>query len=1389
MNKKIFTLLAGTFLMLATVFSVSAQLATPTNPSYIDQQTLLLGDPVEKLVNGANNGYYHLKLDAIGDGGGVLSFSDVSPSSGIAGLGLLSDDLVLYLGKLQTINDSTKGTYPLFVDQLNDARANWPKAFSTSAPKAEESAAALWCTIVNDYNQGKNITFDFINKQQRDIPLEVEVNGFNTWGLSTTDAAALHVRSSLERGSTGSPHTDLVPGVVSGWEFAANYATTLDQLRPLVSYIKTDTAAVLCVEYNPNFYPPTDTRQFFVYIKIASADDIKNGLISNVAYFTLYQAEPFTISALDFNTMFGTKPDALPIALRKLIFEPDVTGTLPNIFSKDGLWAQPITGSDAVIYDIQGDTDLFSFGPPSDYLITYAPKLKFDTLGYIYLTNGAAGTASNQIKYLYVRQTYYTDTPSGTRYLDFGWRGDGNNGNLFRTGANAWLDSTLYGQTIWRLVYYPSGDSIYINPYQATYLPEQYDALGLMDNGHGGKLTWTDTLVQSSDAYTFRAGPDAPMWNLALDPASVKLNSAVTDWSTIDETTDQFMRMVARLKYGKNPDRTTSPPTYHTNDIRFLEFQYYHKLYVTLQDLTGPKVVTLGHGNETNYAINTRIHFGIYSPCATGGGSERTTIAPDLYLIRNKLGEYLHVPLFSATDSAVWVELEPDVHPEFLPSFQWIVHNTYPNSEYSPITLINREFDELKYENIILWNDWDAPFDFMMNDPYYWNDQDVNERVVDFGKHNTDDKTATFVKLSGKSKTDPFLGYTYIDPNESIVSLYAFKYMSRIDQRWINAPNFQYWDYPNTDTTIYVLAKDQYDKLFFQIDTVADAVGALTNYGYNPSAGTSQVKAPLVRLKRQAYRLVYEDPYKFTCYHALCLRNDLQGQYAIGTTGQYTDFLGKPVFHLRHYYHIDGDYDQAGFALVQKIDPISYSYSGLTPTAQMTAFLAYLTEIYGPTLSGVVRSQIDLMQETSLELGFFVASVDDQTAKLKAVLRADAATRVSTFQLELDDDPIYRRFNQPKDGNADYSDTPNLLKFFSMDNPAYELFENTGKFPSQNNYWEAYGQKNYLGNVNINQYPDASTAIYVDTAYINRGTGPIKPQYMLMVRPQPFGLLSETTDPGCVIFGGGSGSATTTSIDGYLRGYYLINATDSAKNSAGNIDDYDYIWDTKWERLVFTDAIHWNDTLYILDGADLTDLVGGTTSDGKPQLDMNKVDAAAIATDSKIIKVNLNDNTHKDVVFSMRLIERGADDFIIESESSDRIFDIIPTWDYKRTNSTGPIIAPCEGGWIKIQNGVPVISRSDVVFSMPNAFRMNVRLTTDEPVANTNVTAVAPVVIGNDGAVTVLNAAGKKIVISNILGQTVANTVLSSDNVTIAAPKGIVVVAIEGEAAVKALVK
>lgn len=75
------------------------------------------------------------------------------------------------------------------------------------------------------------------------------------------------------------------------------------------------------------------------------------------------------------------------------------------------------------------------------------------------------------------------------------------------------------------------------------------------------------------------------------------------------------------------------------------------------------------------------------------------------------------------------------------------------------------------------------------------------------------------------------------------------------------------------------------------------------------------------------------------------------------------------------------------------------------------------------------------------------------------------------------------------------------------------------------------------------------------------------------------------------------------------------------------------------------------------------------------------------------------------------------------------------------------------------------------------------------PVGNEDIIVDGFNVFGGVGSVTIQGAANKTVVVTNVLGQTIARTVLSSDNATISAPAGIVVVAVEGESAVKTVVK
>ena len=105
-----------------------------------------------------------------------------------------------------------------------------------------------------------------------------------------------------------------------------------------------------------------------------------------------------------------------------------------------------------------------------------------------------------------------------------------------------------------------------------------------------------------------------------------------------------------------------------------------------------------------------------------------------------------------------------------------------------------------------------------------------------------------------------------------------------------------------------------------------------------------------------------------------------------------------------------------------------------------------------------------------------------------------------------------------------------------------------------------------------------------------------------------------------------------------------------------------------------------------------------------------------------------------------------------------------------------------DGDYLVSYNGLLTLGERD------NAIKV-VLEAGESPVANDAINVSAVSVIATDGAVIVKGAQGKKVVISNVLGQTIANTVIISSEATVAAPAGVVVVAVEGEAAVKAIVK
>ena len=1394
MNKKIFTLLAG--ILMLGLFAIPSNAQSGRN-SFIRRQDLRVGGPVRNLQVGSNPSFYYLAVDSvIGKYGtnpptpphaqaGILAHNALNDTANIGFNrgGSSKNALVLFMAK-DTVGRNS-GKYHLFIDTINVVKRipgtrdykmkdQWAKMFSDKHPNTEISASALWCINVTNYDQGQNPTFDFTNKQHEAL-LEVDVFDRDSWGLDSSRYFA-NATSDWRTSSTST----LVPGGLSGWEFSETYATKLNRNRPLISYLDDthDTVAVLCLaRTRSSTTGARDTLRLdsAVCVKIASARDVQERKVDGMLLFTLHEAMPFALDASDINSHFAST------TVNNLKFDPAVSG---NPFALSTLKAEHLDLNDSCATIVERaflrTSSTASWTNPMlshpDTVIIRDTVL--DHMGYLHLRNGATGP------YLFVDTFYHAGNAGGDQFLRFGWS---TRRDMFRSlptwtnpstpaykrdSMERHIDSLMYGQYVWRLVYYPSGDSIYINPFKASYKPT-YDPV-LWNNGDTSVMA---TGWKTQQYFTYAAFPDSAIMVTHLGPTGLAVDTATVGDNILQLDSNYVKTLRLRDGFMGTHSRAANAP---------LPYKYNHRLYVSLQNLNSGRVVTL-HSNHTGMLpagdrrVNVHINYGNYNPC-TAVGSDRVSIPADLYLIRNTDGQYLHVPLYSAHDSAVWTYLDEFVHPEELPSFQWVVEKRYRGSETtSPINIINREFGHrvgskygLAFENVQLKKDMEH-FSFR-TDRWRWNEEKkVNERTTTFdaAKSNMSEKNgATFIALPKKYKNDPLLGYQWINPDTSIVNLYAFNYASGIDNnRYIStATNFDMNAYPRTDTCLYIGAKDNFDVAYFRMDTIGAENGKLNEYGYK--ADNSQV-ADLVTLKRQAYRLNYENPFKY-CLGTLSVSNAAQHYYSLSSrlTAPLTHILGRPVFYLRDVYMENDGVKE--FALVQVMDTVAMQ------SADSTQLKTYMTQTLGSQITELMMKNLRIAGK--FNPGLFVLAVDEPTLKLKFDYRGNSVTRVSTFRLKKDADPIYRRFNTELEGKIG-DDSPRTMKFFrtsSMTTGKDYLFENTGALKDQLAYYK--GPRNYLGLVSSNSNPNAKTSIFVDTAYVNRGTGYIKPQYLLMIRPS---IVSDTL--GC-----DDNGELTIHLPGYRRGMYLINATDSAnmERTAGVDDERNtYLWNTQWERFVFTDAIHANDALYILGGADLSNLYTKVDYKGNVKtLDLAKLDAVSDPTpaapkNGKIRKITLGNNYHKDCVFSFRLVERGSPqkDFLIESETAYR---------GEPDTSRKPMIAPCVGGWLKIQNGVPVISRSDEEKRIPEGDLFNVEMTSEDPVSNVVVPATTGVkVVAENGSVTVLNASGKRVVISNVLGQTVANTVLTSDRATVSAPKGVVLVAVEGEPVVKALVK
>ena len=301
-------------------------------------------------------------------------------------------------------------------------------------------------------------------------------------------------------------------------------------------------------------------------------------------------------------------------------------------------------------------------------------------------------------------------------------------------------------------------------------------------------------------------------------------------------------------------------------------------------------------------------------------------------------------------------------------------------------------------------------------------------------------------------------------------------------------------------------------------------------------------------------------------------------------------------------------------------------------------------------------------------------------------------------------------------------------------------------FRQENDYDVMYEKGEFLNIGNKAQLTTMAPALYVDTAYVKRGHNN-RYQYLLVVNPK------YVPEQECTIPGHPTIHPDTT------YGRFLVNLVDTANVAyrKGAIHTNKYINEGEageiFAKLGFVYGFRTADKLYI---TDKNYVKSGKASD----------------------VIDLSTNNFNVAKFAFQYINP------INHESDGSFKIQTGYYDYNSyiANNKQPKVS--NDGYLKNINGVVVVAKG---YEAGDKFDLAAEHS--NPTANEGINASEVTIIAGEGTVTINGAQGKKVTISNVLGQTVANTVISSDKAEIAAPAGVVVVAVEGEAAVKAIVK
>ena len=838
--------------------------------------------------------------------------------------------------------------------------------------------------------------------------------------------------------------------------------------------------------------------------------------------------------------------------------------------------------------------------------------------------------------------------------------------------------------------------------------------------------------------------------------------------------------------------------------------------YIYMAKLDGTNVLTL-NTNETDGGTPTAASQNITVKTSADYSSlTLTTIPSGVYLIQykaggsyntEKVGSYVFANLAGYFGWAAQARNQEFKH---MPAAQWVVEKK-GTSSIAPISITNREFSDDSYKT-----SYQIPSDMQL----FAVEGSANE-VFYFNGNQKD--TVSFIKVDEDLVKDAKLGYKYVSENEAKVQTYLFNYLHGLAlDKYLNVPSGKD-SIVRVDETgakasfrLQVVVKDDKygygDGLVRNVYRITDGKGRYLTYD-----GTT--KKYMMKTYPTDYFLKENNDIEGKEYYTLVeanLRNtsmtqaQAQAWYpewckgmavadAMTIEEQYTPEGGSATYVTvggTSYLAYPGSsdivavamYDKDGQRLVDdnsKVDYYTYQNVNGKIALKKVGAAQYASRNYASVKVSVDDNTLDLTR----------GSLDDKFYRNQEI-------RTSAFAVAMDDSPLYRRFNNAALGE-NVNDGPDSLTFVESVRNEYLMDEWNPNLTTET--------VDYAGIWNKDK-AEGKLAFRIDTAWLNRGLGNIKPQYLISVaRDDQEGVETvPCTEAGPHV--DANGNITTDPSKcvhaqhgraGFAYGKYLVNFSDSAQafiDREAKVNPYMFTTNSSanssYTRVGFVKAIHAGDSLFVL-------------TNGFENVEPAKLDTATIIANYKKAKlenfiVDLVGDKHKNVTWSFRYInpdkagavtEEGAENaFLFESNVYGE-----KDQNYRTVNGDADrAIAPTyAAAWLKMHNGCLVLTDINSQFSSAKtngdgALIFNVAQKDEEDMvtSNDNINNVEGVsVVAGNGTVTIQGAVGKSVVISNILGKVVAETVLTSDNATITVPAGIVAVAVDGEEAVKVVVK